>query len=233
MGHDHVLSVPVSIGPLVLRIAVLILVLSVAGFALMWPVASARTPRTAVLVARMAAAGVAVELILAGGFDLPAQFGVLVLAVAMAPLLRHRRLSRAAPWVLTAAGGLAVAEFGRGWLGTWSAGSQAVVLHTGAVFALAGLAWLTVCQPRSRLVTVAVAVESAALAVALVAAIGHTSVLRPLSPTAAGFGPRGTTAMSTLRLDPRGGDVPHPAANAPAIAPDDPLCPSHAPGQSR
>src|SRR5688500_6873223 len=135
MGHDHGLSVPISIGPVVLRTAFLILALAVIAYALLWPLV--RTEGTSTLIARMAAASVLLELMLAGGFGFPAQIAVVLLALLVVSVTLGKKLGRAAPWVLAALGAVALVQFAYGWLSTGM-----VALHTGTAFALVGLAWL-------------------------------------------------------------------------------------------
>ncbi|WP_158885700.1 DUF6239 family natural product biosynthesis protein [Amycolatopsis anabasis] len=175
-GHDHVLSVPVSIGPLVLRIALLSAVPVVAGFAIMRVFQLESSRATKFGVAAVAGIAVVLELLLAGGLDLPEQAVVPLLAALAGPLYLLRsqdprfrvavgRTRRAAPWVVSVTAVAAAVEFGRAWFGGRE--SNAALLHTGIVLALVALSWFVLCQPRSRAVRVLVRGQAVVLAVAI------------------------------------------------------------------
>jgi hypothetical protein len=180
LQHDHVLRVPVSIGPMIIRIGLLVAVPAVAGFAMLRGFLPDPTRRTVVWVAGLAAAGVLLELMLAGGLDLPAQAVPLLLAGLAAPIFlmlsgdpRFGRVHRLAPWVFAPTGAFALVEFGRAVLG----GGNPAVLPTGIVLALMGLSWFALCAPGGRLATVAARIEAALLANAALAGSAYAIVL--------------------------------------------------------
>jgi hypothetical protein len=188
--HDHDISVPVSIGPLVLRVILLAAVPAVAGFAILRAFLPEPGPTTVTWVAVLAEIAVLLECMLADSLDIPARAAVALFVALGVPIYlavsrdqadrvtRHAR--RIAPWVLSLACGGALVEFARGWLGPSS--PTAAMLHTGLILALTGLSWLTVGLPRSRVARAAIQFQSAVLAVAMVAAAGHATVLRSDSP---------------------------------------------------
>jgi uncharacterized protein DUF6239 len=155
-GHSHVLSVGVSIGPLVLRVALLAAVPAVAGFALLRGFLPEPGRGTTMAVAGIAAGAVVRELMLAGGLDLPEQVVPLILAALAIPLYliktanprRAKVIRMIAPWILGLSGILALVMFGRAWLGSGAPATVARLLHTGVVLALTGLAAFVVCRMR-------------------------------------------------------------------------------------
>lgn len=158
-GHDHVLTVPVSVGPTALRVALLFAVPAVAAFGLLRPFVPDPGRRTSAVVTAASALSVLLVLLLAGGVDLPSQAVVLVLAALACPLAaavgtnvaRLRALvALAGPWVLLTTTVLGAAEVVRGWLADGAANQLAVVHYTGAVLALVGLSWSAVCLPGGR-----------------------------------------------------------------------------------
>ncbi|MGH3760478.1 DUF6239 family natural product biosynthesis protein [Actinophytocola sp.] len=195
-GHDHVLSVGVSIGPMVLRVALLAAVPVVAGFALLRGFLTEPGRPTAVAVTATAGGAAVVELLLSGGLNLPASLVPLLLVGLAVPLYlllstderfapavgRARRL---APWVFGAAALLALTEFARSWLGQATPAVTATGLHTGVVLALVALAWFAVARPPGRLATAGVRVAAALLGVMLLAGAAHAVMLRPPEPTPA------------------------------------------------
>lgn len=188
-GHDHVLTVGVSIGPLVLRVALLAMIPVVAGFALLRGFLA--EPGRGGLAAVVACAGGAtvLELMLAGGLNLPARVVPLLLALLAAPLYlvlsRDPRFAPAvggvrrwAPWVFWPVGVLAAEQFARAWLaGDWTARTE-TSLHTGVVLALVAMAWFAVARPRHAAATFGVQLGAVALAMALIAGAGQAMVLR-------------------------------------------------------
>jgi hypothetical protein len=178
--HDHSISVPVHIGPLVLRLVLLAAVAAVAGFALLRAFLPEPDRRTRVWITVLAGVAVLLESMLAAGFDLPTQ-AIVVVLVALAvptrvafagPAVRVAGTARAlAPWVLSLACGAALVEFARAWLGG-AAGSR---LPTGLILGLTGLAWVTFALPRSRWLKVMVQLEAAVLAVMVVAGAGQAT----------------------------------------------------------
>jgi hypothetical protein len=186
--HDHTLSVPVSIGPLVLRVALLVAVPAVAGSAMLRGFLGEPGRTAAAFVTGCAAAAVLLEFMLAGGMDFPSQLVLLVLAGLAAPmyliLSKDPRfgtlrgvLRRLAPWMVTVAAVLACVEFTRALLRIGDATAMAVVLPTGVVVALVGLSWFTVCGPGNRVAAVLVRIEAALLANAVLAGSAYTLVL--------------------------------------------------------
>ncbi|HVK25428.1 MAG TPA: DUF6239 family natural product biosynthesis protein [Actinokineospora sp.] len=178
--HEHTLSVPISLGPLTLRIALLYAVPAVAGFALLRGFLGAPTRRTAAFVCGSAAVGVVLELMLAGRVGLPNQvaFFAFVAAVfpafhTIAPVSRPLTpyVSRVAPFVLAAGGVGAAVAFSRAWSG---AGIPA--LHSGVILALAGLAWLPLLDRPGRLVRFAVVPAAGLLAIAVLGAAAQATV---------------------------------------------------------
>ncbi len=206
-GHDHVLSVGVSIGPMVLRIALLAAVPAVAGFALLRGFLTEPGRRATVVVLATAAGAAVVELLLSGGLNLPVRVVPLLLAALAAPLFlilskdarfasAVARVRRFAPWVFGAAAVLALTEFARSWLGPDSPAGTATGLHTGVVLALVALAWFAVARPRGRFVTAGVRVAAALLAVMLVAGAAQAVVLRGPESTP------GTPATAEVAVGP-------------------------------
>src|SRR5690349_2304665 len=114
-GHNHTIDLPVVLGPTVLRVALLIAVCAVTGFAVMRAFLG-EPSRTAVAYLTGCAGGaVLLELLLAGRLDIPDQLAALLLAALAAPILlatsrkpaaaRLTELARlASPVVLAVAG---------------------------------------------------------------------------------------------------------------------------------
>jgi uncharacterized protein DUF6239 len=193
--HGHLLTVGISIGPLILRVVLLAALPMVAGFALLRGFLPEPDRITATMVASVAAGAVSLELMLAGGLDLPAQVVPLILAALAGPLyvIRSRnarfapavRLMRLiAPWILGLAGVIAIVEFARAWLGGGSPETVGVLLHTGVILALVALAWFIVCGPRTRLMTGIVRVLAAILATAVIAGGAQAIAPRATDQTA-------------------------------------------------
>ena len=183
--HDHTLNLPVSIGPLVLRVGLLVAVPAVAAFAMLRGFLSEPSRRTAAVVAGSAATAVLFEFMLADGMDFPRQVVVLVLAALAAPLVvilsrdpRHAaargRARACAPWMVTLSAGFALVEFVRAVLG---AGELTVLLPTAVVLALVGLSWFTVCGVRGRVTGPLVLIEAALLGNAVLAASAYALML--------------------------------------------------------
>ncbi len=197
-GHEHVLQVPIGVGPVVLRLALLAAVPAVAGFALLQPFRTERGRTTATAVAAVAAGMVMLELMLADRLDLLADELVpLVMAALAIPLylIGSRdprfaalvRLGRAfAPWLLMFTTVLATVQFGRAWLGDARPEATTALLHSGVVFALVGLAWFAAWLPRGRLGAVVVRGQAVLLAIALVAGAAFAVVHRPPYPPETG-----------------------------------------------
>jgi hypothetical protein len=176
--HDHGIGVPVTFGPLLLRVVLLIAVCAVAGFALLRGFLPTPERSTLRWVAVLAPVAVVLELMLAGGFALPSQVAVLALGLLFVPgyLAISQRDSdparRAVPFVLALTAGLALVQFGRAWLG----GGPEVLLHTGLIVAVTGLSWLTVGLPRPRLARVGVLALAYVLATAVLAGAAQATV---------------------------------------------------------
>jgi hypothetical protein len=221
-GHDHVLTVGFSIGPLVLRLAVLVAVPVVACFAMLRGFLPEPDRRTTFGVVLAAGAATLVELLLSGGLRLPEQTVPLLLAALALPLYLIRscdprfapfvaRARAFAPWMFGLCAVLAAVELGRAWLDGAVTG-----LHTGVVLALVGLAWFAVARPR-RLVAV-VRVAAAAVGLAMIAATAQAVVLRPQEPVpgvaTAGLVETGAGAVEvTIVPNLPGWNLVHVAAN--------------------
>ncbi len=184
--HDHTIGVPVVLGPLILRVVLLVAVFAVAGFAMMRAFLGEPGRPTAAVVTISAGVAVLFEFMLGGALDFPQQVAVLVLASIALPIylalsqspgaataLRHAR--RFAPWIVAATATLAFVEFARAWAGSW----RPSLLHTGLVFALVGMSWLTVGVPRARLANVAVLAIAAILATATIGGAGYATAVLP------------------------------------------------------
>jgi hypothetical protein len=186
-GHDHVLTVPVGFGPLVLRIALLTVVPMIAGFTMLRGFVPEAGRAATASVAAAAAGAIVLELMLATGLDLPPQVVVLLLALAAVPpilLVKDKAatpVARAAPWVTSAVAIAALMMFGRAWLTTTD---RLTALHTAVVLALTAVSWFTLCLPgrQTRLIWLLLWAEVAVLAMAMLAGAAHAIVLRPVTP---------------------------------------------------
>ncbi|MCT2583728.1 DUF6239 family natural product biosynthesis protein [Actinophytocola gossypii] len=189
-GHDHVLTVGISIGPLALRVALLVVVPLVAAFTVLRGFIGPPDRRTAAGVVCAAGTAVVLELLLAGGLGLPRQVVPLLLLGLAAPLYlvlsRDPRFApavrlsrRLAPWVYWPVAVLASSWF---WRGFTADGDGALLLHTGAILALVALAWFVVAGPRWRPAVAALRIGAGALAVVLLAATAQATVLREDGP---------------------------------------------------
>ncbi|GAB1511501.1 DUF6239 family natural product biosynthesis protein [Actinophytocola sp. KF-1] len=156
-GHGHVLTVGVSIGPTVLRMALLAAIPVVAGFALLRGFLAEPDQRTRTAVIAAACGAVVLELLLSGGLDLSERLVPLVLALLVLPLYlvrsRDPRFTpavdlarRFAPWIFWPAAVAAVGLFARAWLVRAEPARTETALHTGVVVALVALAWFTVAR---------------------------------------------------------------------------------------
>jgi hypothetical protein len=205
--HDHVVTAPVSIGPLILRIALLAAVPAIAAFAVLRAFLPEPTRTGAALVAGAAAGTVMLELMLSDGLDIPPQAVVLVLAGLAVPLFlilsRDERFTTAiarartfAPWVVSVAAALAFVEFARVWLDN----GKPALLHTAVVLALVGLSWFTVCRPRHRAARILIRIEAGVLATAVLAGSAQAMVLRPPSPASPGVAMVSDVALGPDRV---------------------------------
>lgn len=183
--HEHTLNLPVSIGPLILRVGLLVAVPAVAAFAMLRGFLSEPGRGTTAFVAGSAAAAVLFEFMLADGMDFPRQVVVLVLAALAAPLVvilsrdpryttARARARACAPWMVTLSFGFALVEFVRALVG---AGELTVLLPTAVVLALVGLSWFTVCVAGGRVLGTLVRIEAALLGNAALAASAYALML--------------------------------------------------------
>lgn len=189
-GHDHVLSFGPGIGPLILRVVLLVAVLVVSSFAFLRGFLTEQGRVTTLAVIASAGGGAVMELLLSGGLNMPEQVVPLLLAGLALPMYLTlstdprfaptvARLRRLAPWVFVLAGSLALAEFGLAWFFS----APATSLHTGVVFALLALAWYAIVRPpRRRVATVGVTTAAAGLAVVLLACAANAVVLSERGP---------------------------------------------------
>ena len=187
-GHGHVLTVGVSIGPVVLRIALLAVVPVVAGFALLRGFLAEPGGRVPAGVIMCASGAVVLELLLSGGLNLSERLVPLLLAGLAVPLYlalsRDPRFAgwvelarRCAPWVFWVVAVFAAAQFAVAWLGGVGASRAETLLHTGVVLALVALAWFVVARTRRPAGTVGVRVGAAVLAMALIAGAGQATAV--------------------------------------------------------
>lgn len=176
MQHDHTFGVPVLIGPLILRIVLLVAVCTVTGAAMMRAFLGKPNRATAAAVTTSAAVALLFELMLATGFDLPDQVAVLIIAGTAFPLVlafsrppnaatATRYAEQFAPWVITIAAAGTLVEFVRG------------QTHTAIMLALVGLSWYTFGLPRWRPGSVAVRILGTALAGATIAGTGFATAI--------------------------------------------------------
>lgn len=187
--HGH-LDVGFSIGPLVLRVALLAAVLAVAGFAMMRGFLAEPDRRTTIAVVTASIGAAALELLLSGGFALPDQVVPLLLAALAVPLylVLSRDPARAAlvargrrfaHWVFWLFALLAAARFGQAWLGETE--QATTLLHTGVLLGLVAVAWFAVARPRAGVM--ASRVGASLLAIGLVAGVAQATVSRQTDPT--------------------------------------------------
>lgn len=213
-GHGHVLTFGPGIGPLVLRVTLLVAVLVVSSFAFLRGFLSEPGRLTTLGVLGAASAGVAMELLLSGGFSVPEQVVPLLLAALALPfyllLSTDRRfaptvtrLRRLAPLVFVIAGAAALTEFARAWFVRATPDAATTSLHTGLVFALLALAWYAIVRtPRRRGASFGVSAAAAALAVVLLACAANTVVLGTREPVQKAARNAATaTVMGTVGTD--------------------------------
>lgn len=202
-GHDHVLDVGVNIGPVGLRIALLVAIPAVAGFALLRGFLAEPGRRGLAAVVACAGGGVVLELMLSGGLNLPVRVVPLLLALLAVPLYlalsRDSRFApavgwvrRCAPWVFWPLGILAAAQFARAWLAGAATARTGTLLHTGVVLALVAMAWFAVARPRRAGTGIGVQLGAVALAMALIVGAGQVTVPRDTGavPGAASVAPQ-------------------------------------------
>jgi hypothetical protein len=182
-GHDHLLSVGVVIGPLILRVTVLAAMLVVAGYVLLRPFLTEPGQRTSVCGVGAAAVAVSFELLLSGGLGLPEQLVPLLLAGVALPLYlllsTDPRFSRlvglgrsSAPWLFVGMATVSAVVLCQAWFADMPPRAVATTLHTGVVLTMVTLAWSAVAPCR-----VVVRVLGAVLASALVLATAQAVVL--------------------------------------------------------
>jgi hypothetical protein len=180
-GHDHVLSVGVTIGPLILRVTVLAAMSVVAGYVLLSPFLAMPGRRASACGAGAAAVAVSFELLLSGGLGVPEQLVPLLLAGNVLPLYlllstdprfaRPVDLGRSvAPWVFVGMASMSAVVLYRAWFVDMSPRVAAVTLHTGVVLMFVTLAWFVV-SPRRIAVWVLGAVLASALVLATTQAV--------------------------------------------------------------
>ncbi|ONI89785.1 hypothetical protein ALI22I_15010 [Saccharothrix sp. ALI-22-I] len=177
VGHDHVVTVPFNIGPLLLRVAVLVAVCTVTAFGMVRAFLPQYGRREAALVAGTASAAILLELMLATRVSLPSQVVVLLLFATAMPvwliLARDNvtlvRLRNSAPWVASVTAVAALGVFAHA-----SFTSSVTTSQTGVLAALAGLSWFAACRAPNIVSRVLVGL----LAVAALGATAHLTVSR-------------------------------------------------------
>jgi Family of unknown function (DUF6239) len=202
-GHNHVLDIGVNIGPVVLRIALLVVIPAVAGFALLRGFLAEPGRRDLAAVVGCAGGGVVLELMLSGGLTMSERVVPLLLALLAVPLYlvlsRDPRfvpavgwVRRCAPWVFWPLGILAAERFARAWLAGGGTARTETLLHTGVVLALVAMAWFAVSRPRRAGVGIGVQLGAVALAMALIVGAGQVTVPRDTAavPGAASVAPQ-------------------------------------------
>jgi hypothetical protein len=189
-GHGH-LDLGFSVGPLVLRLILLVAVPVVAAFAVLRGFLGEPSRRTTIAVAMAAATAAAMELLLSGGLNLPEQLIPLLLLALVLPVYlvmsRDERFAaavglglRLAPLVHAVLTVLAAVQFGLAWLGDAGRDRTATLLHTGVFLGLVALVWYAVARPpRVSVVAIGMRAGAALLGVALLAGAGHAITLRP------------------------------------------------------
>ncbi|MFC4857002.1 DUF6239 family natural product biosynthesis protein [Actinophytocola glycyrrhizae] len=189
-GHSHTLSVGVSIGPTVLRIALLAAIPVIAGFALLRGFLAEPGRRSLAGVIMAAGVVATLELLLSGGLNLSQRLVPLLLALLALPLYlvlsrdeRFRpavdRARRYAPWVFWPAAALAAWQFVLAWFAGAGTARTATLLHTGVLLAVVALAWFVITRTRRAASTMSVRFGAAALAMGLIASGAQAMVLRP------------------------------------------------------
>jgi hypothetical protein len=208
-GHGHVLSFGAGIGPLVLRVTLLVAVLVVSSFSFLRGFLTEPGRITTLGVIGAAGAGVVMELLLSGGLNLPEQVVPLLLAALALPMYlllstdqrfapMVARLRRLAPWVFALTGSLALVEFARAWFGRAAQATATTSLHTGVVVALLALAWYAIVRtPRRRAVSLGGAAAAAGLAVVVLACAANVAVLNKQEPVQAATAAKATLAPVT------------------------------------
>jgi Family of unknown function (DUF6239) len=182
-GHEHVLSVGFTIGPLVLRAAVLASMSVVAGHVLLRPFLTGPQRRESACGIGAAAVAVSFELLLSGGLVIPEQLVPLLLSGIALPLYlvlstdprfaRPVGLGRSvAPWIFLGMAGMSAVVLYRAWFVDMPLTAVATTLHTGVVLMFVTLAWFVVAPGRT-----VVWVLGAVLASALVLATGQAVTL--------------------------------------------------------
>lgn len=187
-GHDHVLTVGVSIGPTILRIALLIAVPAVAGFAVLRGFLDEPDRRSLTTVVAIAGGAVLVELLLSGGLSMSERLVPLLLVLLAVPLYLVRSndprfapavglARRLAPWLFWPSAALATEQFARAWFTGAEPSRTATLLHTGVVLALVALAWFTVSRPSRVASTLSVRLGAMVLGMMLMFGAAQATVL--------------------------------------------------------
>lgn len=195
-GHGHLLTVGVSIGPTVLRVALLVAIPAVAAFAVLRGFLPEPDTRTLTVVLMIASGAVVLELLLSGGLDFAEQLVPVVLALLAVPiyLVRSRDprfafavdlARRLAAWIFWPVGVYAAILFARANFAGAEADDTAKLLHSGVVLALVALAWFTVARTRRAAGAVSAQVGAWALAMVLMAGAAQVTVLRVAEPEVA------------------------------------------------
>ncbi|GAA3463679.1 DUF6239 family natural product biosynthesis protein [Saccharothrix longispora] len=195
-GHDHVLSVGVSIGPLLLRVALLAAVSFVVGFGLARGFLAEPDRRSVAAVVACAGGAAVMVLLLSGGLNMSERLVPLLVLLLIAPLYlvlsRDPRFApavgrarRFAPWVFWPVALLAADQFARAWLSGTGPERTATLLHTGSAFALVAMSWFAVSRPRRTAGAVGARIGAAALSMVLIWGAAQTMLLHSAGPAGA------------------------------------------------
>jgi hypothetical protein len=198
-GHGHVLTVGVSIGPTVLRVALLASVPVVAAFALLRGFLTEPDRRAHAAVITCAGSAAVLVFMLSGGLNLSERVVPLLIALLAVPLYLALsrdprfapavdRVRRFAPWVFWSSALLAAAQFTAAWFAATGPAATTTALYTGVVLALVAMAWFAVSRTRKAVATVGVRLGAAVLAMVLMAGAAQATVLRAGPPTEASQG---------------------------------------------
>ncbi|MDU0289343.1 DUF6239 family natural product biosynthesis protein [Saccharothrix longispora] len=194
-GHDHVLSVGVSIGPLLLRLVLLATVSFVVGFGLLRGFLAEPDRRSLIGVIACAGGAAVMVLLLSGGLNVSERLVPLLLLLLALPLYlvlsRDPRFAAAvgaarrfAPWVFWPVAVLAVDQFARAWL-SGAVERAEILLHTGSALALVAMSWFAVSRTRRTAVAVGTRIGAAALSMVLIWGAAQTMLLHSARPAEA------------------------------------------------
>jgi hypothetical protein len=191
LGHGHdALDLGIGAGSLVLQVALFAAVPVVTGFALLRGFFAEPGRFAAAAVVATAAGTAALQLVLAGGLNLPRPAVPLLFAALAVPLYlvlsRERRRAgavgrarRFAPWVFWPVAVVSAVQFALAVFGSAGPKSTAVLVHTGVLLGLVALAWFVVARPQGTAVTVGLRVGAALLATVLIGGVAQAVVSRP------------------------------------------------------